>query len=433
MSSDDGSPLVASAREGEEEEKTRLQTSDGGDSDAAAASNDVVDDLSDDDSVLSEVDEAQFENFDPTNIAIEARPVAVDETNVGLLGVHKRKRADGDREGEGAPKKKKESKREKKSRRKKDSDDDFSGGEELQGKRERKSKPLPEAERKKRNEARARATSPENEEHLTPEERRRRELDRAMDAAMKSRGQRRSKKDGEDLARSADDEIEALREAMVKAAQLDSTARSEGKPAMHKLKLLPSVTQLLSRNSIRENIVDPDTNLLEAVKFFLEPLEDGSLPAYNIQRDLFSALLNLPIGKEALISSGIGKVTLFYTKSKRPEQGVKRMAERLISEWSRPILKRSDDYHQKRYETKDYVQPALPHRPPPPPSQVVLTAAQHREKLLAQPPRNPNRARLEDGPKSYTVVPRSTNVVPGLVRQSGDALSKKMKAARAKR
>lgn len=144
---------------------------------------------------------------------------------------------------------------------------------------------------------------------------------------------------------------------MVKAAQLDSTARSEGKPAMHKLKLLPSVTQLLSRNSIRENIVDPDTNLLEAVKFFLEPLEDGSLPAYNIQRDLFSALLNLPIGKEALISSGIGKVTLFYTKSKRPEQGVKRMAERLISEWSRPILKRSDDYHQKRYETKDYVQP----------------------------------------------------------------------------
>jgi transcription factor SPN1 len=37
--------------------------------------------------------------------------------------------------------------------------------------------------------------TPENEENLTPEERRRRALDRAMDAALKNPNKRRRKKD----------------------------------------------------------------------------------------------------------------------------------------------------------------------------------------------------------------------------------------------
>jgi transcription factor SPN1 len=90
------------------------------------------------------------------------------------------------------------------------------------------------------------------------------------------------------------------------------------------------------------------------VKFFLEPLNDGSLPAYNIQRDIFNALLRLPIEKDTLLSSGIGKIVLFYTKSKRPELGIKRVAERLLGEWSRPILKRTDDYKKRHIETRDF-------------------------------------------------------------------------------
>lgn len=128
----------------------------------------------------------------------------------------------------------------------------------------------------------------------------------------------------------------------------------QGKPAIHKLKMLPEVVALLNRNTIQHSIVDPDTNFLQSVKFFLEPLNDGSLPAYNIQRDLFGALTRLPIEKEALLSSGIGKVVLYYTKSKRPEIGIKRTAERLLGEWSRPILKRSDDYKKRKIMTKEF-------------------------------------------------------------------------------
>lgn len=141
---------------------------------------------------------------------------------------------------------------------------------------------------------------------------------------------------------------------MERACEADNSAREKGQPAIHKLKMLPEVVALLNRNTVQHSIVDPDTNFLQSVKFFLEPLNDGSLPAYNIQRDLFSALTRLPIEKEALLSSGIGKVVLYYTKSKRPEIGIKRTAERLLGEWSRPILKRSDDYKKRRVMTKEF-------------------------------------------------------------------------------
>ncbi|MCJ1358592.1 MAG: Transcription factor iws1 [Icmadophila ericetorum] len=133
-----------------------------------------MDDLSDNDSVLSDVDEAQFEDFDPANVAVDDRPaIAVDEDNVKLLGRHKRKRdADGDYDAEGSKKKKKEGKREKpkKARKKRDDDDMFSGGEELDGKRIRKKKAVTEGEGKKEK-PRPRKATPENEEELDPQER----------------------------------------------------------------------------------------------------------------------------------------------------------------------------------------------------------------------------------------------------------------------
>jgi transcription factor SPN1 len=141
---------------------------------------------------------------------------------------------------------------------------------------------------------------------------------------------------------------------MEQACVADNAARDQGKPAIHKLKMLPEVVALLNRNTVQHSIVDPDTNFLQSVRFFLEPLNDGSLPAYNIQRDLFSALTRLPIEKEALLSSGIGKLVLYYTKSKRPEIGIKRTAERLLGEWSRPVLKRSDDYKKRKIMTKEF-------------------------------------------------------------------------------
>lgn len=151
-----------------------------------------------------------------------------------------------------------------------------------------------------------------------------------------------------------DKEIDEMRQRMTAAAAADAKARSQGQPAMYKVQMLPEVVNLLNRNQIVNSLVDPELNLLEAVKFFLEPLEDGSLPAYSIQRDLFAALAKLPMNREALIASGIGKVVIFYTKSKRPQLAIKRQADRLLADWTRPLLNRTDDYTKKHFETAEY-------------------------------------------------------------------------------
>ncbi|KAE8441733.1 hypothetical protein EG329_004519 [Mollisiaceae sp. DMI_Dod_QoI] len=374
--------------------------------------NDKEDDLSDNESELSEVDEAEFAEFDPTTVALEDRPlVGIDEDIARTLKAGKRKRADKDS-------KPKEGKREKKKRPRRDDDED-PDGEVLDGKRVKKSKSSRgDGERKDRDKVRERREkTPENEENMTPEERRRRALDRAMDAALKNPNKRRRKKDEVDLEEAFDDEIAALKIRMEQACEADNTAREQGQPAIHKLKMLPEVVALLNRNTVQHSIVDPDTNFLQSVKFFLEPLNDGSLPAYNIQRDLFAALTKLPIEKEALLSSGIGKVVLYYTKSKKPEIGIKRIAERLLGEWSRPILKRSDDYKKRRVMTKEFdhqaaqlaIRPGATPASQLPSSQRVPMSQRdiERERILAQPIRS-NRARMETANTSYTVAPKST-------------------------
>ncbi|KAJ5940840.1 Transcription factor IIS N-terminal [Penicillium verrucosum] len=352
------------------------------------AANDDEDDedkLSDDESILSEVDEAQFDNFDPENVDVDDRPqLAIDEDNLKLIGRHKRKRTE---DGESRPRRK-EGRREKKSRR---ADE---GGDEGGSSRRR--------ERKQRDD------KPEvDEETLDPETRRRRALDRAMDEAMKKPAKRRFRKqDGIDLESMADAEIEDMRKRMTHAAQMDAINRQEGKPAMHKLKLLPEVIMLLNRNQYTSALVDPEINLLEAVRFFLEPLDDGAMPAYNIQRDLLTAITKLPINKDALIASGIGKVVVFYTKSKRTERRIKEMAEKLLAEWTRPILQRSDDYSKRVYQEADY-DPTKVVRRAPPTAQEIEAEARARAML---PPRLLNRARVDRTNVSYTVVPRQTAV-----------------------
>lgn len=175
-----------------------------------------------------------------------------------------------------------------------------------------------------------------------------------MDAIVKSSSTRRRKKDGIDLEQMADQEIEEMRRRMAQAAEADNEGRKRGEPARHKLKLLPEVVALLNKSNLKESIVDPESNILEAVRFFLEPLSDGSLPAYDIQKELFAALAKLPINKDTLVASGIGKVIMFYIKSKRPELTIKRQAERLFTDWTRPILRRTDDYRKKEFRQADF-------------------------------------------------------------------------------
>ncbi|KAH6854775.1 hypothetical protein B0I37DRAFT_388669 [Chaetomium sp. MPI-CAGE-AT-0009] len=359
-----------------------------------------------DSDLLSEIDEDQFEDYDPT---LEERPVEIDENVAMTLKAAKRKRVDGE-----TSKKPKEGRRPKKRSR---ATDDEVGDAETRERRPRKARATGERQ-PQRNEV---PEEEENEENLTPEERRRRALHRAMDNALKNPSKRRRKKDEIDLEDAVDDQIARLKVAMENACVADNDAREKGMAATHKLQLLPQVTAMLNRTAVQGSVLDPDTNLLQSVKYFLEPLNDGSLPAYNIQRDIFNALVALPINKEVLLSSGIGKVVYFYTRSKRPEASIKRIAERLVGEWSRPVLKRTDDYKKRHIETRDFDFAAakLAQRQGAAASGSQMTLTQRpasgktrfeleRERQLAPEIKNTNRAQPAGLPASYTIAPRST-------------------------
>ena len=140
---------------------------------------------------LSEVDEAEFADFDPATVALEDRPlVDIDEDIAKTLKASKRKTAaDG--------KKPKEGKRDKKKRRR--DDDEDPDGQRMEGKRARR--PPRDGERRVRDGApkERKQTQDEEEANWTPEQRRKAALDRQMDAALKNPNKRRKKK-GEDVS-----------------------------------------------------------------------------------------------------------------------------------------------------------------------------------------------------------------------------------------
>lgn len=134
-----------------------------------------------DSDLLSEIDENQFEDYDPETANIEDRPVEIDEDIARTLKASKRKRA----EGEKGAKKPRETRREKRRDREEDAAlQDVSSGEAEKKPRRKRA----EAERRPR----AKPASPQddeaNDENLTEEQRQNREIDRRLDAALKNRG-----------------------------------------------------------------------------------------------------------------------------------------------------------------------------------------------------------------------------------------------------
>lgn len=102
-----------------------------------------------------------------------------------------------------------------------------------------------------------------------------------------------------------------------------------------------------------------DNGLLEAIRLWLEPLPDRSLPSLDIQSEMLDVLDKLPIIGDHLRESGVGKIVYFYTKSPRIEQAMKRKADQLVGKWSRLVIKRSENYKERRHAVQEFRQEDL--------------------------------------------------------------------------
>ncbi|KAG9100057.1 Transcription factor iws1 [Ceratobasidium sp. UAMH 11750] len=219
---------------------------------------------------------------------------------------------------------------------------------------------IPKKRRKRREREREREREPSIEmdklPELTPEERRKIELSKQIDSIVKPNKAGKKKKrtkqgDEEELDLHADQEVNRLRQAMHAAADRDIEANTNKQPAVAKLKMLGEVMDMLQKSSFAQSVLD--NNLFEGVRRWLEPLPDKSLPALSIQNAFFDIMPKVFIDTATLKESGLGKIVLFYTKCKRVTPAIRRIADTLVANWSRPIVKRSASYRDRLVPTAE--------------------------------------------------------------------------------
>jgi hypothetical protein len=81
-----------------------------------------------------------------------------------------------------------------------------------------------------------------------------------------------------------------------------------------------------------------DCGILSAVKMWLEPLPNKSLPAVNLRKTLLELLRNLPIETDHLRDSQVGRIVMFLARRPHESPDIQRLAKDLISRWSRPLI-----------------------------------------------------------------------------------------------
>ncbi|KAM3615338.1 uncharacterized protein V6R79_000631 [Siganus canaliculatus] len=159
--------------------------------------------------------------------------------------------------------------------------------------------------------------------------------------AMNSK--KRRHRDGGAFISDADDVVSAMIVKMNEAAEEDRTLNSNKKPALKKLTLLPTVVTHLKKQDLKETFID--SGVMSAIKEWISPLPDKSLPALRIREELLRILQELPsVSQETLKHSGIGRAVMFLYKHPKESRSNKDLALKLINEWSRPIFGLTSNY-----------------------------------------------------------------------------------------
>ncbi|CAG8765418.1 32700_t:CDS:2, partial [Racocetra persica] len=112
-------------------------------------------------------------------------------------------------------------------------------------------------------------------------------VEKLFDELMpKKKGRTKSK--GIDLEKEHDATAERLYRRMMKLADDDVTNCQSKKPASRKLDNLESIVRELSKTYMVDALLD--NNILDAIRYWLEPLPDRSLPSITLQEQLLCVL-----------------------------------------------------------------------------------------------------------------------------------------------
>lgn len=177
-----------------------------------------------------------------------------------------------------------------------------------------------------------------------------------------ARNRRRRRKHGVEILNSNDDKISELIRRMKEAADEDRNSNLSKQPAIRKISMLPVVEAQLQRSDLHLALLD--MNILGAITEWLSPLPDKSLPNLKIRETLLKLLAEFQmISAELLKMSGVGKAVMYLLKHPKETKDNKKIAQRLIQEWARPIFNLNSNYSAMSKEERlerDYSQ--LPKR-----------------------------------------------------------------------
>mmetsp|Transcript_43167 Transcript_43167/g.169005 ORF Transcript_43167/g.169005 Transcript_43167/m.169005 type:complete len:401 (+) Transcript_43167:160-1362(+) len=168
------------------------------------------------------------------------------------------------------------------------------------------------------------------------------DAERAADKAIAKTGKDKRKKKYQSL-----DEMRQASEDLIgrmwKARDEDLKAFKRDQPALQKLKMLPEVEDFCKRVGFPEVLLQ--CKILGALRLWLDPMPDSSLPNQSVRTRVLKLLEIFPIDEEwkdlLRESGGLGKIINFLS-IKDPYEPNRRQAKKLISIWSRQIFAKKD-------------------------------------------------------------------------------------------
>lgn len=168
------------------------------------------------------------------------------------------------------------------------------------------------------------------------------DFDMMMEKKKAEMGRRRKRRDV-DIINDNDDIVMAMITQMKEAAEADQELNKARKAAVKKLLMYPKIMQQLQKADLQQTLLE--CGILSAMKDWLMPLPDKSLPHLKIRSNFLKVLRSFPpISQDLLKSSGIGKAVMILYRHPKELRVNKDLAGRIINNWSRPIFGVDDSF-----------------------------------------------------------------------------------------
>lgn len=164
----------------------------------------------------------------------------------------------------------------------------------------------------------------------------------AVDRAQRAIKKRRQKKKVVHTEEEMEEIAKRILYRLEETADNDLTEVKASRPGTHKIKALKWALAAIGRKENQETLLS--FNLCGVLEKWLSPLPDGSLPSLDVRTRLYKLIRKLPISKEHLTNSGLGKVTMALFHHKKETKANKVILKALIEQWMRPVFQKSDTY-----------------------------------------------------------------------------------------